>query len=455
MPNKFEIPLIEKPRNIIFPEYFEYEFENGLKLFVLEDKRFPLVTARFVFKSGSASDNIRIKGKDGLSSVTSELLLKGTQYTDSKRIAELVDYYGSILISGSDYDATYLTFHTLDKFFGEIYNLTEEILLDPVFPEVEIKNLKELKINSLMTSYDSGEYLSYKVFTKELGKNSEYSHKPEGCISTLESINRDDVKNFYDDYLHPSNMMIALVGNIKPEKAVKLIENSFTAFNKENPEEKSVTGYKNPLKTEVFLINRQGAVQSDICIGNAGFSRSSPDFVSANLLNTIFGGYFTSRINRNLREINGYTYGARSLFECKKYSGDFITETSVNTEYTASSIKEIIKEMELMKSAFVSDEELSNSKNYIIGNFPLQFETSNSIATKLINIELYGIKKDFYENYITDIYDLKQTDIAETANKYFKTENLLISIAGDAEKILRNIEGEFTVKHITDVDLIK
>jgi predicted Zn-dependent peptidase len=455
MRDKFEIPLTGKPRNIKLTEHKEYEFENGLKLFVLYDDKFPLVTARFVFKSGSAYDNKRIEGKDGLSSITSELLLKGTHSTDSRQIAERADYYGSILVSGSNHDASYLTFHTLDKYFGEMYRLTEEILSDPVFPEEELNNLKKIRINSLLSSYDSGDYIAHKIFNKKLGHNSEYSHQPEGCINSVESINREDVQYFYSEFFNPSNMIIALVGNIIPEKASELIESSFRLNKKDIAEVNLAAEYKNPSKTEVYLINRPGAVQSDICLGNAGIQRNSKDFISSSLLNTIFGGYFSSRVNRNLREINGFTYGARSVLECKKYSGEFITETSVNTENTKSAIKEIIKEMELIRTVNVSEEEIENAKNYIIGNFPLQFETSNAIATKLINMELYDIERNFYEHYLTDMHELKRADVTETANKYFKPENLIIAIAGDTEKIIRNFNGEFSVKQITDADLIK
>lgn len=454
MPDKFEIPVPGKPRNIKLPGHYEYEFNSGIKLFVLEDNRFPLVTARFIFKSGSSKDNLCCQGKDGLSSLTSELLLKGTRSLNSKEIAEKTEYYGSVITSGSDYDASYLTFHTLEKYFEEIYGITVELILDSVFPENEIMNLKGIKINSLITSYDSGEYLAHKVFNRKLGKESGYSHKPEGCIKTLESITRDDILGFCNDNVTPENMMIAFVGNINPERAVKMVEKGFSKWKSRGLKEISVKELENPGKTEVYIINRPGAVQSDICIGNAGIRRNSPDFVPAVLLNTIFGGYFTSRINRNLREINGYTYGARSFFDWKKFSGEFLAETSVNTGYTLLSVKEIIKEMELMTKTFISLEELSNAKNYIIGNYPLQLETSNAIATKILNIELYEIEKDFYENYLSNIYDITPAQITETAAKYFKTENLVISISGDAEKIKRNFEEEFIVKQINDVDLV-
>ncbi|MBN1633861.1 MAG: insulinase family protein [Ignavibacteria bacterium] len=450
-----DIPKRGKPRNIKFPEHFEYEFENRIKLFVIEDKRFPIITARFVFKSGSAADNIRSQGKDGVSSLTAELLHKGTHGLNSNDIAERFEYYGTMLVSGSDYDASYFTFHSLEKYFGEMFGLSEELILDSVFSEDEIRNLKEIRINSLYAQYRSGEYLAHKAFNNKLGRESGYSHKPEGCICTLKSITRDEILKFYSDYFTPGNMLIVLVGDIKPERALKLVGEKFSKWQKKGINNIETSKYRNPERTELYSIHREQSVQSDICLGNAGISRNSPEFVPVVLLNTIFGGNFSSRINKNLREINGYTYGARSYFDCKKYSGEFLIETNVNIQYTLLSVNEIIKEMELMKKNRVTEEELENAKNYITGNFPLQFETANAVATKLLNMELYDIEKDFYDHYLARIYEVTSEEIIETAEKYFQTEKLIIAIAGDSEKINRNFEGKFSVQKINDADLIK
>jgi len=170
-------------------------------------------------------------------------------------------------------------------------------------------------------------------------------------------------------------------------------------------------------------------------MGHLGIQRSNPDFITLNVMNTLLGGYFTSRINKNLREEKGYTYGSRSSFGCQKYSGDFSVSTEVKNEVTADTINEVLKEIKILKKEPVGKTELKNVKNYITGIFPLQLETPNAIAQKVLSLKLNDMPSDYYNKFIKEINDVTPEEIHEAADKYLHPDDMIISVAGNVNEI--------------------
>ena len=201
--------------------------------------------------------------------------------------------------------------------------------------------------------------------------------------------------------------------------------------------------------SHAYLIERKGSVQSSIKLGHLGIARDNPDFIKVTVMNTILGGSFTSRINHNLREVNGYTYGAKSFFDWKKHSGDFSADAEVKNILTHDAVNEIIKEIRRMRDELVTEDELDSIKNFITGNFPLQLETPNAIASKLINLKLYDIEDDYYNTYLSKVNAITREEIKETAEKYLHPDNLVISVAGNPKEIEENM------KQICEVSVLK
>jgi predicted Zn-dependent peptidase len=186
---------------------------------------------------------------------------------------------------------------------------------------------------------------------------------------------------------------------------------------------------------KVYLVHKPEAVQSNLKIGHMGLKRNNPDFIAVSVMNTILGGYFGSRINRNLREEHGFTYGARSNFNPHIETGEFSVDTDVRTDVTDTSISLIIGELKRIVSEDVTDDELQTVKNYLTGVFPLQLETANAVASRVINLKLYNLPKDYYNKYISAINSLTKADILNAANKYIHPDKLFIVVSGDAGKI--------------------
>ncbi len=307
-------PKSGKPKDIKFPEFFEAKTSNGITVLVIEDRRLPLVTSRFVFKSGSYFDYFAGKDKSGLASVMLELLTKGTANRTASEIAEEVDYIGATLSSGCDYDASYISSYSLKKHFNQIFEINADVILNSKFDEDEIERTKEQRLNSLLSMIDDGEYLSDKVFKRQVFGNTPYAFPAEGFTESIEGITKEDILPFYKKVFVPDNLIIAFVGDVTPDEAMLKTNEYFSEWGNNDTFAFDEPEIKRSDSTKVHLIEKPGAVQSSLKMGHLGISRDNPDYIAATVMNTLLGGYFTSRINKNLREVNGFTYGARSNF---------------------------------------------------------------------------------------------------------------------------------------------
>lgn len=441
-------PVPGLPKDVKFPGYFETTLPNGINVIVIKDEKFPIVSARFVFKAGSFFDG----EKYGISSFTSEMLTKGTQSRSALEIAELVDYHGAFLSSGCDFDATFVSCYSLKKYFEKIFEMTAEVILQPAFADDEVNRLREQKINSIISYKDEGDYLASRIFKKNIYYKLPYSKPLEGTEKILETFQQSDLQNFYNTYYKPNNLIIAFVGDIDEARAVQLVEEKFSNFTGEFIHNAQIEDETLNPDRKVFIVKKPGAVQSSLKVGHLAFKRNIPDYIPASVMNTLLGGSFTSRINKNLREVNGFTYGARSYFDWKKYSGDFAVETEVGNSFTASAVKEMTFEINKMKSELVSDDELTSVKNYLTGNFPLQLETPNAIASKVIGLKIYDIENDYYNTYISKVNAVTKQDINDAAKKYLHPDKMTIAIGGNPDEVKKDMEQFGDVEVFDEVE---
>ncbi len=443
-------PTPGRPKDINFPKFFETVTPSGITVLVIEDRKLPLVTARFVFKQGAYSDTMIGSNKAGLSSFTAEMLTKGTSKRSASVIAEQADFLGATLSTGADYDASYVSCYSLTKHFDEIFGIAADVIRNPVFSDEELQRVKEQRLNSLLSMIDDGDYLASRSYRQAVYVNNPYSNSVDGNSSSVASFEATDLKRFYEKTYSPENLIVAFVGDISPEEAVLRLESEFGNWNAPFEEIKA------PQKPEmnsskVVLTRKSGAVQSSLRIGHVCINRNDPDFIKVSLMNTILGGYFTSRINKNLREVHGFTYSARSALSSHRFGGDISVLTEIKTDITAATIREIMKEINILRETEPGDEELQNVKNFVSGNFPLQLETPNSIASKAINLKLFGLNNDYYNTYIRTVNDLTKEDIRVTAEKYLRPDKMVFSIAGDVDNVIDEVT-EFGNPEIVEIN---
>lgn len=450
MIDRTKIPEIHKQNDIKFPEFEEAQLSNGVKLFLVNDKRYPVITLKILIKAGSYVDFFVENGKFGLSNITAELLNKGTNKFTANDISEIIDINGAIFSSGAGYDNSYVSISCLKENFGNIWEVLDDVMQDPIFPQIEFDNKKEQLISSLSSLKDDGSFLAERVFKSILYKNTPYSHDPEGGSKSLMNIYTDDVIKFYNENYCSENFVIAIIGDFNKEEIIKIFEKTIRKKNASFIDRYNFPDLSN--ENSVYIINKDDATQACLHIGHSGIARNNADYIILNFLNVILGGTFTSRINYNLREKNGLTYGARTSFNCRKYGGDFSIETELNIDKTAFAISEIIKEMKLLQTEYVSNDEIETAKNYIYGNYPLQFESYSNVASRLLTLDLYGVEKNFYNSYLENISKITKEDIFVAANKYLKSDNLLISVCGNIKKLKKDLTNFGKIEIIEDIE---
>ena len=447
-------PKSGPPRDISFPDYFDIILDNGINLLVIENYKIPAVSVRLVFKNaGSYFDAENY----GTASVTAELLTKGTESRSATQIAEDIDFFGGNLSAGSDWDGSYISLSILRKYLNEGIDILTDVVLNPVFSEEEISRLKEQRIASIIQGKDDPGTLSDRMFNRVVFENSPYEYPHEGTEESIKKIQRNDLLNFYKTHYLPSNLILAFVGAISKEEAVEIVSEKFGKWNV------NTIGSSRSLKTEnknkpkefsnnhIYIVDKPSAVQSNIKIGHVGIERNNPDFIAVTLMNTVLGGYFGSRINLNLREKHGFTYGARSGFSPRIFPGEFSVETDVRNEVTDASIKLIAEELKRITSEEITDEELQLVKNYLTGLFPMQLETANAVATRVINLYLYNLPKNYYSTYISNINKLTKGDVLKAAKKYIHPDDLYIIVSGNSDAVKENLSKIKPVK-IYDAD---
>jgi predicted Zn-dependent peptidase len=414
-----------------FPSYYEKTLPNRLKVIVIENHEQPIVYVSFVVKSGSTYDG----ELPGLASVTAELLTKGTKTRSATQIAEEIDFVGGSLNATASWDATNVSVFVLKKYLGVGVDILQDVVLNPTFPEEEIERVRTQRLASIKQSKAEAGYLAGVRFSKELFAGHPYANVSGGNEESIQKMKRDDLVKFYQTHFIPNNSFIIFAGDITPSEALPLVEKYFGGWKKgKNPHKKFQT-VKDVNQTKVVIVDKPGAVQSAIRIGHLGIDRKNKDYVKVYTLNTLLGGYFNSRINMNLRETHGYTYGASSFFDARIYPGPFIVSTDVRNEVTDSSIAEVIKELKRIIDEPVPEDELKMAKDYIVGSFPLQIETPAQVASRVMTIEIYGLPKDFYDRFREEVKKITAKDIQETARKYLHPDKLLIVVSGNSKQI--------------------
>jgi zinc protease len=414
-----------------FPSYYEKTLPNGLKVIVIENHEQPIVYVSFVVKSGSTYDG----ELPGFASVTAELLTKGTKTRSATQIAEEIDFVGGSLNATASWDATNVSVLVLKKYLGVGVDILQDVVLNPTFPEEEIERVRTQRLASIKQSKAEAGYLAGVRFSKELFAGHPYANESGGNEESIQKMKRDDLVKFYQTHFIPNNSFIIFAGDITPSEALPLVEKYFGGWKKGKNPHKEFQTVKDVNQTKVVIVDKPGAVQSAIRIGHLGIDRKNKDYVKVYTLNTLLGGYFNSRINMNLRETHGYTYGASSFFDARIYPGPFIVSADVRNEVTDSSIAEVIKELKRIIDEPVPEDELKMAKDYIVGSFPLQIETPAQVASRVMTIEIYGLPKDFYDRFREEVKKITAKDIQETARKYLHPDKLLIVVSGNSKQI--------------------
>ena len=425
-------PLPAPPRTYHFPHVTRVTLANGLRVLVAENRNAPLIAIRSLVKSGADHDNAELAG---LASLTADLLDEGAGSRDAIQLAERVGFLGASLATGADWDASYISLDSLSRNAQPAAEVLADVTFRAMLPADGFDRVKKERLTEILQQRDEPAVIAGKRFASLLYGQGMYGNSIIGTSDSLVRITLENVRRFYQQHYVPNNSSVVVAGDVEAGAAAKMVEQLFEKW-KHGPEPPRPRPEPQPLEgSRVYIIDRPEAVQSEIRIGHLGVPRTCEDYFPLSVMNALLGGVFNSRINLNLRERHGYTYGARSSFAFRRQAGPFVVAAPVRNEVTRESVAEVLSELRRIRTGDVEKHELDDTKNYLIGVFPATVQTASDVAGRLVDMELYGLPEDYFDRYRENIAAIKAEDITRVAEKYIDPERLLIVVVGSAKQI--------------------
>jgi zinc protease len=424
-----------------FPDYQEVTLPNGLKVFVIEDDRKPTVTFRLLIKSGSAFDG----EKSGLAGFVAGLLNRGTTTRDAATFAKEVDFIGGKLEAMAGPDSIAIGTSGLTKYTDKLLDLLRDAVLNPSFPEDQLSREQRKALSQLMAEKQEPDALAGKLTGKVIFGSHPYGayRTPE----TVKSVSRDDLVRFHKAHFLANNASLAVVGDLKAAEVLPLVEKALGGWAKGDVPKLSPPEIPKIEGLNLHLVDRPGSVQSNIVVAEPGPKRNDPYLPELNVLNATLGGGFSGRLFQNLREKNGWTYGAYSAFDFRQLGGVFQASAETRNEVTHLAIGETLKEIERLRSEPVPETELELQRQYNVGNYLLSLENAGRNAQRVQDIDLYSLPRDFYKTYAKRMAAVTPAKMEELARRNLNPKNAAVIVVGEAKDVKADLEklGKLTV----------
>jgi zinc protease len=409
-----------------------FQMKNGLTVLLVESHRLPIVASTLVLRSGSAQDP---QDLPGLAGYTAGMLDEGTQKRDALTIANELHGLGASLTTASSVDGSTIACRSLKQTATATMGMLSDVALHPAFPDKDVERLRDERSIALLQQRDSPNQTASRIMWNCLyGPTHPYGHITLGTADAIKKISRNDMMKFYQAYYTPQNAALVLVGDLTEAEARKLANEALGSWSGP-PTETPRPPQSTMVTSRVVIVDKPGMPQTALRVVQLGLMRSDPDFERMDLANTILGGLFSSRINMNLREAHGYTYGAFSALSENRGQGPFLIGTSVRTDVTGASIDEILKEVHGMVDKPVTDDELRMAKESTIRTLPANFQTTGGTAGTIATLYLYDLPPDYYQTLPGRITSITAPDVQAVAKKYLAPDRMLVIAVGDRSKI--------------------
>lgn len=428
-------PVINGNITFKLPDEKKLKTANGIEVRFIKKDELPIINLNILIEAGSKLDPGE---KQGLAYLTSLMIDEGAGEYDSIEFNKQINLLGSSFGISCDNDYFYISLLTLTEKFEQSLELVSLVLKQPKFGMEDFEREKKKLLNILLQAQNDPEDVAHKVFeSKVYGTANKYGNSIPGSIESIEKITLEDVKNYYNGRIIKNKPVIIITGNIDETTLLNLLNEKFSfIISTETATETEYSIKTNP--TKVFVVDKPDAPQTEIRIGHPVNHRNSPDYYARLLVNMILGGQFSSRLNANLREEKGLTYGVHSFFSYNKMGGYFCVSTSVDTEKTYEAVSEIINELNGMRKG-ISDSELEFAKSSVIKKYPLNFETYGQISGNMTNKFIYNLENDYFDTFTKRIKNTGNDEVLEAARNNLKPDSLVIVLVGNKDVIMKQI----------------
>tara|TARA_B100001123_G_scaffold352308_1_gene403784 strand:- start:17794 stop:19287 length:1494 start_codon:yes stop_codon:yes gene_type:complete len=431
-PNRSRPPELGPAPSLKLPQIHIRTLLNGLQIRIVETHEVPLVQINVLVTTGSGDEPA---SQMGIANLTAAMLDEGAGNRSALEISDAVEFLGAMLQTRSSFDASSVQLNVPTARLTEALPILADVVLRPTFPKQELDRLKNLRLTALLQARDNAGAIATAAFNRTLfGRRHRYGTGTTGTETSLEALTVKNLREFHASHYLPSTSTIIVVGDVSPDTILPQLAHSFGAW-KSKARVRTVPSKRRALsEREVVLVDKPGAAQSQIRIGWVGVPRSTSDYFTLEVLNTVLGGSFTSRLNLNLRETHGYTYGAWSTFEMRLGPGPFIAGASVQTDKTAEALQEFFLELDAIRQP-IGLKELAKAKNYLSLGFPKRFETIANTSRRVEELIIYSLPEDYFQDYMLRVQEVTADAVNKASLQYMSPLHSAVVIVGDLKII--------------------
>jgi zinc protease len=438
-PDRSRAPAPGPLRPFHFPDIRRHRMGNGMEVVVSEARGLPVATLDLVVPGGGEGEP---EDRGGLAALTAGLLESGAGARDAAQVAETADALGLSLETGAAWETAAAGFTSLRAHLDAGFGLLADLVRRPAFPPDEVQRIRDERLSGLAQQRaDPGGLAEEMILRHVFAPGVPYGRRLGGLRATLESLTAADVRDFHARRYRPVGTTLVAAGDVSLEEVVALAERYFGEWEGAPEPVAALEPAPRYDRTTVVIADRPGAVQSEVRVGHPAPPRAAADHVPAQVLNAVLGGSFASRLNMNLRERLGYTYGVSSRFGARARFGTFTVSTAVESGATAHTVSEILREMHALREAQVTPAELDDARTFLAGSFPLGLQTTQGLALRLSTLVVYGLPEDYWDTYRERILAVTADDVIRAARARLRPDRAAVLVVGDAAAIRESLEA--------------
>jgi predicted Zn-dependent peptidase len=432
-PDRTKAPELGPAPQLNLPPVQKRALSNGLPVWIVETHEVPLVQINLVVLAGSGDD---AAGTFGAGSLTAAMLDEGAGSRSALEIADAIEFLGATLATTSSFDSSAVRLNVPVSRLGDALPVMADVALRPTFPQAELDRLRQERLTALLQARDDPGSIAAMAFARIVfGNTHRYGTGAAGTEATLKGFTTADLRAFHSAFYQPTNATLVVVGDVTAGAILPQLEKHFGGWKATAPVKRAdVPAAPQLTQGQITIVDKPDAEQSQIRIGWVGVPRSTPDYFPLLVLNTTLGGSFTSRLNQNLRETHGYSYGASSVFDMRLSAGPFFAGAGVQTDKTAEALREFFNELNAIGKPIPADE-LAKSKNYIALGFPAEFETSGDLSRSLEELIVYKLPDTWFERYVPAVQAVTADAVQKASARYLQPSRFAVVVVGDRRTI--------------------
>jgi zinc protease len=415
-----------------FPDFQIQTLDNGLRVYLSPYPRGPLVHQLLILPGGGQQDPI---DRAGLATLTASLMDEGTDHRGALEIAQQIETLGGYLSSQADWDSMSASLGVLAKHGRQGLELLAEIVRGASFPPQEVERLRDQYLAELKRRQAQPSTLASDALFQILYNRTIYATPVIGTPATMAAIRRPEILETAKREISPAGAALVIVGDLEPDSVLSLVEETFCDWRGRPRSEPATIDPAHQDEMRICLVDRPHAPQTELWLGSVSVGRSHPDRAGLTVLNSLLGGKFTSRINLNLRERLGITYGASTAFSRRRGPGPFVVAASIETAAVESAVREILGEIRRLQDELVTDEELADTQSYLLGIFPYTLQRIEGLADRLADLATYDLPRDHFDSYLRQISTVTREDLQKLAQKHFHPDKMGVVAVGPRREI--------------------